>query len=230
METNGHLINSAATRERIVETAERLFAELGFDGASLRCITREAGVNLAAVNYHFGTKEGLIKELMHRRFIPMNRRRLELLDRYRAEAGGGPVPLEKIFTAFLRPFFQTSAPGGKPDMVFMHMLSRAFSEKPKLIKSVYRRHFRHVRDKFTEALKETCPHLAEEDIHWRFHFALSLMMASMAQRRRIEIISDGLYSADDIETMITRLIDFTCAGFRAPAHSSCNVRAEEVFA
>ncbi len=96
------------TKDRILDTAERLFARDGFEATSLRAITAEANVNLAAVNYHFQSKEALVQAVIGRRMGPVNAQRLALLDAYEAEAGGAPVPLEKIMDAFLRPVVEMS--------------------------------------------------------------------------------------------------------------------------
>src|ERR1700689_3627548 len=91
------------TKDRILNAAERLFARDGFEATSLRAITAEAGVNLAAVNYHFQSKEALVQAVIGRRMGPVTARRLALLDAYEAEAGDAAVPLEKLLDAFLRP-------------------------------------------------------------------------------------------------------------------------------
>ena len=91
------------TRERILDTAEICFAQRGFDGSSLREITRLAGVNLGAVNYHFGSKSALFDEVLRRRFEPMNQRRMELLDQLIAREAPSAPPLEDMLEAYLRP-------------------------------------------------------------------------------------------------------------------------------
>ena len=88
------------TRSRILDAAERLFMEHGFDGTSMRMITSQAGVNLAAVNYHFGTKELLIQEVFRRRLTHLNQSRLVALDQLEAEAAGAPIKPSRIVDAF----------------------------------------------------------------------------------------------------------------------------------
>ena len=203
------------TREKIILAAERLFAEVGFGAASMREITESAGVNLAAVNYHFSSKEGLLNELMKRRILPMNKKRLALLKKFEDEAGLDPIPLRKIFVAFLEPFFDVGAPGGKPDLIFVGMLARAFSERPEFAKQVYTRYFKHIQAAFIEALQATCPLLSKQDMQWRFHFALSLMMASMSQRLRLGYASGGMCDPEDFAGLKMNLLDFICAGFES---------------
>lgn len=215
---NGPTPVTMDTRERILEAAERIFAECGFEATSLRQITREAGVNLAAVNYHFGSKEGLLKELLRMRIVPMNETRQALLERYQfqSQSDDRPASLEQIFDAFLRPYFEAGAPGGDRNGLFMHMLGRVFSEKPGFMESFYEEHFKDIQEIFIAAIREAQPELAEEEVLWRFHFALSLMLSSMTQRQRLKISSHGHCDPDDIEGLILRLIEFICAGFRSP--------------
>ena len=93
------------TKDRILDTAERLFARDGFEATSLRSITAEAGVNLAAINYHFQSKEALVQAVIGRRMGPMNDRRLALLDAYEAQAATPPTARQN--------HGRISAPGGQ---------------------------------------------------------------------------------------------------------------------
>lgn len=204
------------TRDRLLNTAQRLFAEQGFTATSLRQITQEAEANVASVNYHFGSKEEMLSELIRRRVEPINERRFALLEKYRAEAAGQPIPLEKIFEALFLPFFQIVAPDTEEDMMhLMRIIERTVSEQPELRKAVYEDHFKMLVFTILEALRETMPELEMGELHWRFHFALSLMLSSMTTRHRVENTSQGLCDTDDLDGMVTRLINFICAGFRA---------------
>src|SRR6185369_727122 len=94
---------SAGTKTRILDAAERLFVEHGFEATSLRSLTSAAGVNLAAVNYHFGSKEELFQAVLTRRLDPMNQERIDLLERMEREAGTRPLTCAKILFAMLVP-------------------------------------------------------------------------------------------------------------------------------
>jgi AcrR family transcriptional regulator len=215
MEANKVIEGQPDTRDRLLNTAQWLFAEQGFKATSLRQITQEAGANVASVNYHFGSKEEMLNELIRRRVEPVNERRIALLEKYRVEAAGKPIPLEKIFEAFFLPFFQSVAPyTDKDTMDLIHIIER-LSEQPTLRQAVYEEHFKKLSITILEALSETLPELETAEIHWRFHFALSLMLSSMSTRQRVEQSSKGLCDPEDIEGMVTRLINFICAGFHA---------------
>src|SRR5689334_12024668 len=101
------------TKDRILDTAERLFARDGVEATSLRAITTEAGVNLAAVNYHFQSKEALLHAVIARRVGPMNTRRIELLNAVEARAFGDLLPVAQVLDAFLRPVFEMFATNAK---------------------------------------------------------------------------------------------------------------------
>ena len=120
------------TKEKMLRAAESLFSEHGFTATSVRMITAEADVNLAAMHYHFGSKEKLIIELFAWRLDPLNRERLELLDQFEAEAGEEPPALERILEAFVGPPIRLSRDpvlepkGGIADNVLIDVLSAVF--------------------------------------------------------------------------------------------------------
>ncbi len=223
IDRNSAIVNMN-TREKILETAERLFAERGFEATSLRHITTEAGVNLAAVNYHFGSKEGLLREVLKNRIVPMNESRQILLEKSRFQSQDGVVSLERIYEAFLRPFFNIGAPGGDSNGLFLRMLGRISSEKPGFMKGLYQEHFKEIQELFVAAIGEAQPELSREEIHWKFHFALSLMLGSMIQRQRLKFSSNGYCDPDDIEGLIQHLIEFICAGFRSAGQPKSNFK------
>lgn len=219
---------SRETRERLLDAAEHLFAERGIDGASLRTITREAGANLASVHYHFGSKDGLVRAVFARRLRPLNRQRLEALDRL--EAAGEPVALEALIRAFVEPVLLfgrqldhlTSDGAGVHD--FARLLSRAFDEPEERTREALFAELREVKDRFQAALATALPGLAEEELHWRFHFMIGAMAHTASAGHLAEYYSHGLCDAADVETTTDRLVGFLAAGFASPP-PEC--RAEE---
>ena len=215
MEVNKVIDEQLDTRDRLLNTALWLFAEQGFKATSLRQITQKAGANVASVNYHFGSKKEMLNELIRRRVEPLNKRRFALLEKYRVEAAGQPIPLEKIFEAFFLPFFQSVAPyTDKDTMDLIHIIER-LTEQPTLRQAVYDEHFKKLSITILEALSETLPELEPAELHWRFHFSVTLMLSSMSTRQRVGNSSKELCAPEDIEGMVARLIQFICAGFRA---------------
>ena len=141
------------TKDRILDAAERLFARDGFEATSLRAITAEAAVNLAAVNYHFQSKEALVQAVIGRRMGPVNAERIALLDAYEAEAAGAPVPLEKIMDAFLRPVVEMV---GSKAHEFVPVIGRLYTEPGEFVERLYKQQFEHMAQRFMPAFSARC--------------------------------------------------------------------------
>ena len=203
------------TKERILDTAERLFAAQGYAATSLRGIIAEAGVNLAAVHYHFHSKEALLEAVIFRRSVPANYERLALLDRFEREAGGNPPPLEKVIEAFVAPTLQMSRDPRSGGMVFMKLLGRLQAEGdllPRMITS----QFGDVLQRFGSALRAALPDLPKEELFWRLNLALGALAQTLrGGSKNLEIIPDLSLSFNS-ETALERLVAFLSAGFRAP--------------
>lgn len=194
------------TRDRILDAAEELFAEQGF-ASSLRNITSNAGVNLAAVNYHFGSKEALIEELFARRIGPLNEERLELL----ARADG----LEEIVEAFVGPALRMSHdPRGA---IFMRLFGHTMSQRDDRILRMFTDQFRVIVERFSAALARALPHVEREEILWRILFMVGSMAHTMALSDKFPSISGGVCQAADVETTLRRLVPFLAGGMRAAA-------------
>lgn len=195
------------TKERILDTAERLFAENGYAGTSLRHVIAEAGVNLAAVHYHFGSKEELLDAVVARRAEVVNADRLARLDAAQRAAGGKPLPVEVTLEALLRPMVAVAT----ADEQFVRFFGRIHSEG--LLPHIIKKHFHHVMVRFMAAVREAVPHLTEQEFLWRVHFmkgALSQTMCSPPEALQAAGISCGY------DERIDRLKRFLSAGFRAP--------------
>jgi AcrR family transcriptional regulator len=201
------------TKTRILDTAERLFAHHGIEATSLRTITAEAGVNLAAVNYHFQSKEALMHAVIARRLDPINQRRLAMLDAYEAEAGGAPVPLNQLLDAMLRPIFEMLSSPGK---AFAPMMSRIFTESSDLTEKVFQKHMAHVLVRFFPALERALPHLSRTELLWRMQFMMGAVAHTIGGARVLEVLSGGLCDSSDVEGILHRLESFLLAGLQAP--------------
>ena len=157
---------------RILDAAEELFADNGFAPTSLLNITAEAGVNLAAVHYHFGSKEALISDVFSRRVAPINGERLERLERLRS--GAEPPTVEQIVEAFVEPPLRLSHEW-RSGATVMRMLGHAMSQPD--VKEIFVAQFRETFHRFASALADVLPELPEREILWRFLF----MVGSMGQ-------------------------------------------------
>ena len=210
------------TRERILRAAEALFMDRGFASTSLRMITARAKVNLAAVNYHFGSKEELIREVFGRHLAPLNQARIAYLDRLEATAGGQPLSLEKIIEAIVTPPLLVSRDPLKGGAVFLRLLGRAFSEPTEHMREFLPAQYREVVVRFKQALVRALPHVPEPELVWRMHFMFGAMSYAMAGNDALQLISTcNVEGADDAEAVIRRLVPFLTAGLQgAPPSAS----------
>jgi AcrR family transcriptional regulator len=201
------------TKDRILDTAEHLFARDGFDATSLRAITAEAGVNLAAVNYHFQSKEALVQAVIGRRMGPVNARRLALLDAYEAEAGGAPVPLEKIMDAFLRPLLEIV---GTHAREFAPLVGRIYTEPGDFTERLFKDQFQALALRFIPAFQRALPELPLTELYWRLHFSIGAMAHTMGAASMLRIFSRGLCDPSDADGTLARMKTFVLAGLSAP--------------
>ena len=194
------------TKARILDAAEKLFGMNGFEATSLREITAEAGVNLAAINYHFQSKDSLIDAIVARRIEPVNRCRMELLD------AAGPNPtLEQILTAFMAPVMKVKTDAMVP------LMGRILSNPDLFVDRVFLKHLAPVSQRFGEALCKALPDLPPSDVLWRLHFSVAVMTHTMLWGRVYPKITNGICDITDRDALVDRAVRFVAAGFRAPA-------------
>jgi AcrR family transcriptional regulator len=203
------------TKQRILNAAEKLFAEHGLAATSLRAITTKAGVNLASVNYHFRSKEELIRAMYRRRLEPINRRRLEMLDGAEREAAPKPAPLESIVDAMLAPLLEAKA--GDEGAGVAILLGRVYAEPGGLAVQMLREQMAEVAQRFGAALHRALPKLTRAELAWRMHFIIGALAHTMVAGKLLEFISGGECSAQDIESARRNMTVFSLAGLQAPA-------------
>jgi AcrR family transcriptional regulator len=201
------------TKEAILAAAERLFAEHGVQGASLRAITGEAGVNLAAVNYHFGSKEGLVEAIVSRRLKPLSARRLELLDRALGASPSRPDVAE-VVRAFVAPALEMiqNEPGGH---AFARFILSAFQDPRPEMRDMLLGQFEETIRRFTDALGKSLPELPPVEIFWRFHFMVGVMAHTVGLGFAVERFSGGICDPGDIDSVTERMVGFVAGGLRS---------------
>jgi AcrR family transcriptional regulator len=199
------------TKTRILDAAERLFAQQGIEATSLRGITSEAGVNLAAVNYHFQSKEALMHAVIARRLDPINEKRLAMLGACEGQAGNGRLPLEQVLHALLGPIFDMLSGPGKD---FAPMMSRIFTESSDLTEKVFQKHLAHISARFFPAFLRAIPELPPAELFWRILFMMGAHTIGGAKVLRT--ISGGHCDPADVEGTLQRLESFLLAGLQAP--------------
>ena len=205
------------TKERILDTAERLFAEHGFEATSLRAITAAASVNLAAVNYHFQTKDSLVHAVIRRRMAPLNARRLELLDQYEKTNSAGPAGLDKIIEAFLLPLV-----GAERNELehFGPIMARLYTEPREFSLRMFEQHLRPVSQRVVAAFRRAIPDVPEDDLLWRLHFSVGTMAHVLGAPHILLANSRGRCDPSNIPIVLKQLCAFIRAGLTAPVEES----------
>ncbi|MBZ5606954.1 MAG: TetR family transcriptional regulator [Acidobacteriia bacterium] len=201
------------TKDRILDAAERLFARDGIEATSLRAITAEAGVNLAAVNYHFQSKDALVLAVIARRVGPVNERRLALLDACEREAGDGPLPLQGVLDAFVRPVVEIFGGRGRD---FAPLMGRLYTEPSESMEKFYRSEGEPVAERFIRAYQRALPGLPRNELVWRLHFSMGAIGHTLAASHMLRILSNGQCDPSDVEGTVKRLEAYMTAGLRAP--------------
>jgi len=203
--------HECGTRTAILDTAERLFAQRGFEATSLRKITAEAGANLGAVNYHFKSKDGLILEVLKRTFQPVNERRLKLLDEI--EAGEEPPSVESILEALFRPPLELVSKPVQGGWFFPRLLVYCLTQPGAYLKPLVEEHFAHKTRRFYSALQRACPELPKAEVRWRLHFSIGAFLLTAGNPQVLEITSEGMCKVTDPEAVLRRIVGFCAAGF-----------------
>ncbi len=213
------LEDARGTRERVLRSAETLFAERGFETVSLRDITGAADANVAAVNYHFGSKERLIDAVIERHVVPINEQRLELLDRFEAKCGEEPLTVEAILKAFLSPVLRHITSGEMSEDLFGKFMGRLIGERGYRLPESVRPLFRMMAVRFTSALRRAVPQLSEEKALWRMHFSFGVMSNTLTHGDTLREISGGRAGNPSIEKIFEEIIEFCAAGIEAAKES-----------
>jgi AcrR family transcriptional regulator len=216
---------SEDTRERLLNAAEQLFAERGISGTTVRALSKAAKVNLAAVHYHFGGKEGLLDAVVERRAAAMNRERLRELEQLERSAGPvgegasspGALQVEEILRAFflsgLRAFERE-----EPETIdrLTRLSARITCEPPEAIEALVRKHFGTVMKRFVEALQAALPGLRNEVVDDRFRFVIGTLSHVFSGTFDLDVIPGHAVCDTSDEDRIQHLIVFLAAGLRAP--------------
>ena len=198
------------TRQRILDAAERVFADQGYAGASLREITSAAGVNIAAVNYHFGSKEELLREVLGRIVRPANERRLAELKRAEASAPR-PAPVRAILAAFIGPDLEAIRDLGDRGRVITRFMGRSYTEPEELVRGLVVEHFGEVGERFHAALSRSLPKVPPDEVWWRLMAVVGLITSMLAAPA-----GDGLLDPDDLDGTLDRLLAFLEPAMSAP--------------
>lgn len=212
---------SPETRTVILDTAERLFGEKGVEGTSVRDITHAAGVNLGAINYHFGTKNALVMAVFVRRLEPLNQERIRRLDVLEEKTGPGPLDLEEVLAAFFAPIVQAEDGSEFSFIQIVRLISRCFQEPNPELNALLKRNFEHVCSRFDRAILRAVPELTLDEVFWRINFLVGALHHAMDMWARFDWMpilglgNEAKLTRPSREELIAQLIAFSAGGIRA---------------
>ena len=204
-----------ATRLRILDAAESLFVEHGFEATSLRLVTARAKVNLAAVNYHFGGKDELFRAMLARRLDPLNEQRIALLEKLQRDAE--PASCEAVLSAMLIPALIIARNRRRGGNDFLRLLGRAYVDPAPGLRHFLSERYAPMVARFKDAFGRALPELGKKELTWRLHFvmgALAYTLAGTDAWKLIAALNPG--KAGNDARLLRRLEPFLIAGLKAP--------------
>jgi AcrR family transcriptional regulator len=207
-------MSEITTKNRILDTAEELFAKQGFAATSLRAIIKEAGVNTASAHYHFGSKEGLIEAVLRRQAAPINDERLASLEELEQGHADGPLPLEALVESFVAPAIRRHFKRSGKGLFFPQLFGRAVFEPDEKLRVIIRDVFTDVFIRYTTAFRRALPHLSPEEVQWRMHFMIGAMVFTVTVPK--VHAPDHAPAGDDTAQMIGRVVEFVTGGWQSP--------------
>jgi len=208
------------TRERILDAAERLFMAYGYDGTSMRQVTGEAAVNLAAVHYHFGSKEALLHEVFRRRLVGLNEERIKALDVLEVQAKGQPLKPSQILDGFFGTMLRMAKDDRSGGQTFLRLLGRTQTDPSEFIHTFLASENKTVMERYSNALFRALPDVPRAEIIWRFHFMLGATSYAIAGTDALHLATHWPVEAkegnDRYDWLESRLMAFLVGGLRAP--------------
>ena len=201
----------AGTKERILEATERLVAEHGFESVSLREITGAAEVNVAAVNYHFGSKEKLFEAIQCGYIAPVNEERLRMLSEVTRD--GRVASVREILEAFMRPFLTVVKRSEMSERLFFKLMGRCIVDGQGGLPEETMTDLKRVAELYTAALMAALPGMPADKMLWRLHYTFGVMAQTLLHGEMLVKLSQGACGEPDVETQFQHMIDFCQAGF-----------------
>lgn len=206
--------NVRETKDRILDAAERLFALNGIEATSLRKITSDAKANLAAVNYHFNSKDELVRSVYSRRIRPMNESRIARLQALETNEAN---TLEAILQAYFEPTIDMALSLQNPGFTIGQMMGRLYTEPHGAMQSLIVTEMGEVARRYALALARILPHLSQHEVFWRLHFTIGMLAHTMGAGEKLKHLSHGLINPNDKQEVLRQMITYATGGLRAPS-------------
>ena len=206
---------SVTTKERLLFAAEKLVAEKGFRGVSLRDITNEAQANVAAVNYYFSSKEALADEVISRHIGPVNEARLVALKQLREQHKGESIAVRELLFAFLRPMVERMLQCSLRNDLFGKIMGRCMGDKGQALPSQVEPQMKQVIGAFIEELTRSLPQLRPETVLWRLHFSFGVVAHTLLFSDRLSEFAGLPKEGVTVDSSLQRMVDYCEAGLMA---------------
>jgi AcrR family transcriptional regulator len=221
----------SSTREQLLHVAIKLFGSRSFESVSVRDITSQAKANIGAINYYFGSKDNLIREVLRTLAVPINERRIQSLSDYLATLNGARPELDVVIRLLLEPFIRAARNKSSNSIYYPRLivLSRALPEK--LIGPYISEQHDAMARQFVKAIGQALPDLNEEEIFWRYEFTIGALVNIVGdgfRSYRLMQLSNGVCDTDDADRIIEQLVAFVAAGMRGETPD--NVKPKQKFA
>lgn len=207
-------IPESGSKRKLLDAAELLFAEKGFEAVSVRDITQLAKANVAAVNYHFGSRDNLLALVMMRYMTPVTEERIVRLETLENDWAGKPVPLEELIDALVRPLVGQVKKSELTERLFYKLTGRICAEQGNGLPLQIEDQFRQVGDRFSKAISKSLPSVPVEELAWRVHFLIGGMIHMLTHQELLLRVTGGASGAPTMEVTLARFIRFAAAGLR----------------
>lgn len=204
----------SGAKRKLLDAAEQLFADHGFEAVSVRDITQLAKTNVAAVNYHFGSRDALLGLVMMRYMVPVTEERMARLETIERKWPGKAAPLEEIIDAIVRPLVGQVKKSELSERLFYKLMGRIFSQQGDGLPAQIEDQLRQVIERFTRAFAKALPSVAAEDLTWRIHFLAGGMIHMLTHQDVLHRLSNGVSGTPTMEATLSRFIRFSAAGMR----------------
>lgn len=207
--------HTQSSPDRILDAAEQLFSRRGFYGASLRDIAKQASVQMSLVNYHFGPKEDLFRQVVRRRADEHANAIAASLQALLDEQERRPVTIEDVIRALLTPIIDRYIHGGKGWRDYIQLLSRASHQHHDAnFIAPFVETYQPIMDRYTNEFLRLFPDSDKTDIFWSIVFLEAALANILLQSTLAERVSQGAFTATDLSGVLERMVRFFGAGFR----------------